>query len=702
LFILDEANDVRSIVQAGAGPSSAYETIGLMPIPGQGAVGVDNPTLQWLTGTESASSYVVYFGTTPDPPQVETTTSESYNAGSLEEGVIYYWRVDQVTSDGTIPGKLWTFRAEGTGQLYNLTTSVDGQGSISPSRGGYPAGTAVKLTATGDAGWAFDHWSGDASGSDNPLTITMDRDKSVTANFHQVPGGSDNIIVRARGKKGTESINIQVNGRTVATHTLSKSYQQYTANGSGTVRVVFVNDNGPRDVQVDYATIDGTTYQAEDQQTNTGVWQNGSCGGSYSEWIHCNGYIEFAGSSSNTIPVTGVSVDPTAVSLDVDHTIQLTQTVAPANATNKKVSWRSKNTTVATVSASGLVTGVAEGSATITVTTEDGGHTATCEVTVKPVGSDNIIVRARGTNGTESITIQVNGRTVATHTLSTNYRQYTANGSGTVRVEFVNDNGPRDVQVDYATIDGTTYQAEDQQTNTGVWQNNSCGGSYSEWINCNGYIEFAGSSSNTIPVTGVSVDPTAVSIEVDHTTQLTQTVAPANATNKRVTWSSSDTNVATVSSAGVVTGISAGSATITVTTQDGGFTAASRVTVPTPSPSPDPPPSGRCQVDYSITNQWNTGFTANVAVTNTSGQDIDGWTLTWTFADGQQVTGAWNVELDQSGADVSAGNSASHWNGTLSANGGSVNFGFQGSHSGVNSAPVHFELNGVACNDSVN
>lgn len=98
-------------------------------------------------------------------------------------------------------------------------------------------------------------------------------------------------------------------------------------------------------------------------------------------------------------------------------------------------------------------------------------------------------------------------------------------------------------------------------------------------------------------------------------------------------------------------------------------------------------------------NQWNTGFKADVAVTNTSGEDIGGWTLTWTFADGQQVTGAWNAEVVQSGADVSAGNPERHWNGTIPANGGRVHFGFQGSHSGVNSVPVDFELNGVACND---
>jgi uncharacterized protein YjdB len=85
---------------------------------------------------------------------------------------------------------------------------------------------------------------------------------------------------------------------------------------------------------------------------------------------------------SGTIPVTGVSVVPTTASIDVDDTVQLTATVAPSDATNKNVSWSSSDTAVATVSSSGLVTGVAEGTATITVTTEDGSFTAQCTITV--------------------------------------------------------------------------------------------------------------------------------------------------------------------------------------------------------------------------------------------------------------------------------------------------------------------------------
>jgi len=80
-------------------------------------------------------------------------------------------------------------------------------------------------------------------------------------------------------------------------------------------------------------------------------------------------------------------------------------------------------------------------------------------------------------------------------------------------------------------------------------------------------------------VSGVSLTPAAASVKVGSTTALTATVSPADATDKSVSYASSNTAVATVSSAGVLTGVSAGSATITVTTHDGSKTASTAVTV---------------------------------------------------------------------------------------------------------------------------
>jgi Bacterial Ig-like domain (group 2) len=97
------------------------------------------------------------------------------------------------------------------------------------------------------------------------------------------------------------------------------------------------------------------------------------------------------------VPVTGVTVSPTSANMSAGSTRQLTATVAPSSATNQNVAWTSSDTSAATVNGAGLVTAVAAGAATITVTTEDGNKTATCAITVTPatVTYYNIVNRWR-------------------------------------------------------------------------------------------------------------------------------------------------------------------------------------------------------------------------------------------------------------------------------------------------------------------
>ena len=100
-----------------------------------------------------------------------------------------------------------------------------------------------------------------------------------------------------------------------------------------------------------------------------------------------------------------------------------------------------------------------------------------------------------------------------------------------------------------------------------------------------------------------------------------------------------------------------------------------------------------CDVTYTA-NQWSTGFTADVRVTN-NGAPVNGWVVSWTFTGNQQVTSGWNAQLTQSGSTVRA--AAPAYNATL-ATGASASFGFQATYSGSNPAPSAFALNGVSCN----
>ncbi|MFE0592278.1 cellulose binding domain-containing protein [Micromonospora echinospora] len=116
---------------------------------------------------------------------------------------------------------------------------------------------------------------------------------------------------------------------------------------------------------------------------------------------------------------------------------------------------------------------------------------------------------------------------------------------------------------------------------------------------------------------------------------------------------------------------------------------------PTTAPPTTPPPTGSaCAVRYAPTNTWNTGYTAEVTVTNTGATPVTGWTLAYPLPAGQQVTGSWNATVTQNGSTVTARNLS--YNATISP-GASVTFGHQVSMSGSYAAPSGFTLNGTAC-----
>jgi len=136
------------------------------------------------------------------------------------------------------------------------------------------------------------------------------------------------------------------------------------------------------------------------------------------------------------------------------------------------------------------------GSSNITVSEGSSGGTTSSSgsSSSSASGSKTIIVRAKGSVGGESITLKVNNTAVQTWTLTTTMTNYTATTSlsGGTLVQYTNDSGNRDVQIDYISVNGAIRQSEAQTTNTGVYQNGACGGGngLSEWLNCNGYIGY--------------------------------------------------------------------------------------------------------------------------------------------------------------------------------------------------------------------
>jgi uncharacterized protein YjdB len=256
---------------------------------------------------------------------------------------------------------------------------------------------------------------------------------------------------------------------------------------------------------------------------------------------------------SADIRATGVSLGNTALTVSVNGTGNLTATVTPSNATNKNVTWVSNNTGVATVNSDGVVTGVSVGTAAITVTTDDGRHTATCAVTVQ-----NAAIAVTGvTLDKATLTVSVNGteNLAATVAPSNATNKNVTWASSDTDIAIVNNGLVRGISAGTADITATTEDGLITAT-------------------CRVTVQNA-----AIAVTGVSLDRAALTVLVNNTETLSATVAPSNATNKNVTWASSNTGVATVDDSGAVKGISAGTAVITVTTADGGFDKTCAVTV---------------------------------------------------------------------------------------------------------------------------
>ncbi|KXK61596.1 cellulose 1,4-beta-cellobiosidase [Micromonospora rosaria] len=103
-----------------------------------------------------------------------------------------------------------------------------------------------------------------------------------------------------------------------------------------------------------------------------------------------------------------------------------------------------------------------------------------------------------------------------------------------------------------------------------------------------------------------------------------------------------------------------------------------------------------CDVVYA-TNDWGSGFTANVTIKNL-GDAINGWTLKFAFPGNQRVTQGWSARFTQTGNEVTATNEA--WNASL-ATGASTSIGFNGTYTGSNPKPTSFSVNGVTCGGTV-
>lgn len=261
-----------------------------------------------------------------------------------------------------------------------------------------------------------------------------------------------------------------------------------------------------------------------------------------------------------TGPVDGVGIKKTTSIISGD-TERLYPVVTPSKTANKNVTWSSSDETVASVDSTGLVTAVAvvnEGetkSAIITVTTEEGNFEDTCTVTVveKPIHVDSLTL-SRTTSSLVVNTPGIEQLTAEIHPSNATNQQLTWSSSA-----------PDTVSVDASGL------VTAKQPGTGVITVTAASGVKAT---CHYTI-----LSEPVAVTGITLNKESTVIETGSSERIFTTFTPVNATNRTLTWTSTNSGIASVDSTGLVRGITAGTATIKAASADGGFIASCICTV---------------------------------------------------------------------------------------------------------------------------
>lgn len=263
--------------------------------------------------------------------------------------------------------------------------------------------------------------------------------------------------------------------------------------------------------------------------------------------------------STNQLPaigttVTGISLDKTLVTMEVDQKAQLYAAVLPATASNKNVRWESGNSNIVQVTQSGMITAKAEGASLITAKTYDGGFTANCTVIVKKIPVTSV------TLDKSKLSLYKGKAAILKATIAP---ENATNKS----VEWLSSNS------NIASVDSNGVVIGKSQGSTLITVRTKDGNFTSTCI-----VEVSNITIN-VPVTGISLNKTNITLEKETSLILEPEIKPTSATNKQLAWSSNNPNIASIDSYGIVSAKNYGTAIITVRTKDGGYTAACTVHV---------------------------------------------------------------------------------------------------------------------------
>lgn len=564
-----------------------------------------NPATLSITVGDTAPLTAVITPSDASAKEVAWSSSLTSVATVSSTGVVTATGVGSVVISAVVGGKTGTCTVTVGKRIIDVTSVTLDKESLSLEKG-----DNAQLTATVNPKDATDKtvtWS-----SSDPSVVSVDQNGRVSA----LAGGDAVITAQAGNCKASCSVSVTVPVSGIA---LNQNSLVLAPDETATLTAIL----SPEDVTA--VTI---VWSSSDVQIVT-VDENGNVKavGSGNAVITAQaGSCKATCSVLVTVPVQSVSIQPDQLTLEEEETAQLEAIVFPADATDKSVSWSSSDPTVATISGNGLLSALKVG--TVTITVNASGKTATCAVTVKektiPVTSITLdvtsIVMEKGASASLTPTVLPTDATDKTVTWTSSVPEvatvdengvvYAVRGGKTVITAQAGDKTATcDVKVSVPIVDFSlnysSYQLErggsftlvpivtpdDADVETITWSTSD----YSvATVDLSGNVQGqktgtatitarAGSVARTckvtvyVPVTSVTLDKTEVTIQEGRTLTLHATVNPTDATDKTVTWSSSDPTIVKVDADGKISALKPGSAVITA--QAGDKTADCPVTV---------------------------------------------------------------------------------------------------------------------------
>ena len=510
--------------------------------------------------------------------------------------------VATVTVEGLVTavapgGAVITASSEGKSESASITVSLVPVASVTvdPNASSIVVGQNTQLTAeVKDASGAPLTGRTVVWSTDRSSVATVSSSGLVTANA----AGTATITATSEGRTGTSAIT--VSPRPVSAVIVSPGQVSLIVGQTRQLNISITDDRGQI---LTGRPVSFTSDNVQVVTVSSGGLVTAVATGTATITATSEGKTGIADVTVTPIPVSLVEVTPTQSSIIIGHGVQLTATPKSSTGqtlTGRTVSWNSGAPGLASVSANGMVTGLQVGTAVIFATVDGIAGSATVMVRQAPVATVTVNPPTASLQAGQKVTLTATLSDASGNTLTGRPLSWSSS-----------DN----------TIASVTQTGEVTAVGTGVATISATS---------EGQVGTASITVGLVPVASVTVAPPTPSVDVGATVQLSATTLDAAGnllTGRAVTWSSSANAIATVSSGGVVSGLSPGVVTITATSE--GQSGTSIVTVNASGPPPPVPVASVTVAPSTVSLTVGGTQTVTATARDANGNPLNGRPMTW-------------------------------------------------------------------------